>query len=330
MCQRSAYRTGILLHHGKRKGLLQSPRTKSLFVNKDQNNDCQEMTTRSQIDHHLQLNNEAVKLFEKGNYRHAYVSFSNALDTILLEIDCLKTTLSGRGDCFVKRGDCAATKEVPEPQHFYYCWPSGTALIDRHLLVPWSRKSTILDSLLLCQEGQNEDDGALFTFQRVAYLASPACQHSMSNEIESFQFCGAGLAAAASASYYDHATVILYNLATCLQLVSLHDTRGGAGLLAAAATNKKALHLYQMAFAAMQVARQEQHPISTMLQIVLFNNSGQLLYHQGNTCEAAKCFRKVRELLHCSEQVVTSSFHPADFSGLCLNSYIDIQTASAA
>jgi hypothetical protein len=247
----------------------------------------------------------------------------------------LKILLSDNGDGIVN----GAKRE--EISTHYHCWASNKAQsLTQHdlLLAPWSRNTTMLDNLLLvcCQEGQNEDEETLFTFRRVAYLASPWPYATNNEHKDAFQSSGAigpAEAAAASASYYNHATVILYNLATCLQLVPF-EKRYAADHLSTvtnAESKKKALRLYRMAFATMQLSGQQQQcPISTMLHIVLLNNSGKLMYLQGNTCEAANCFRKVRELLRVNEQVVASWCHPVDFSGLCLNSYIDIQTASAA
>lgn len=165
----------------------------------------------------------------------------------------------------------------------------------------WSRHATMLDnssrSLRLphpsswCgdgqEAGQNEDEGTLFTFRRVAYLSSSRLclkSNGQHQELVQSSFVGgtAGSSvAAASASFYNHATVILYNLplACLLQQTSLYnEKRSSSDTFSEAApySNKKALRLYRMAFATMELSGQQRHPISTMLKIVLLllTNSG--------------------------------------------------------
>lgn len=155
----------------------------------------------------------------------------------------------------------------------------------------WSQSADAVQSDFLDKQG-------VFLHRRTAYLCPASFRPNL---------------------YNNYATFILYNTAVCIHIQSLAqiDCSIAERLL------EKAFSLYNMAFSTMKLSRQKNGALLT----ILFNNSGQLLYRQWRTFEAAKCFRVVRDLL---ATLPMDSFEPKDFNGLYLNSVMDSNTASAA
>jgi hypothetical protein len=153
-------------------------------------------------------------------------------------------------------------------------------------------------SVAIEQRKDVADKQEVFLHRRAAYLCETSFQLNM---------------------YHKYATFILYNVAVCIHIQS--QTQNDCSL--AEESLNRAFSLYSMAFSTMKLSTEKDGP----LLAILFNNSGQLLYRQWRTFEAAKCFRVVQDLM---ATLPMDSFAPQDFNGLYLNSFMDSNTASAA
>lgn len=169
--------------------------------------------------------------------------------------------------------------------------PTRVSQLQKIQIHRWSNSVDIL-------QGFAVDKHAVFLHRRAAYLCPISFRHHL---------------------YDNYATFILYNTAICIHIRSLaqKDFHLSESALS------KAFTLYSMAFATTRQSKQQEVPLSA----ILFNNSGQLLYQQGRTFEAAKCFRVVHDLLIALPK---GSFEPNDLNNLYLNSLMDSNTASAA
>lgn len=90
------------------------------------------------------------------------------------------------------------------------------------------------------------------------------------------------------------------------------------------ATIDKSHQLYLMALAALQKSRYSDGVLLT----VLLNNTGKILYQQGMTYEATRCFSVVGDLMNAGDS--NEIFGNEDYCGLYLNSLMSSDKASAA
>lgn len=212
----------------------------------------------------INLNNFAVQLFEKGDFRYAAGVYKETLEAF-------KLAMLGLGQL-----------------------PSPSTPMHEHGGPPCRPVHRWTQNVRVKLSGNKKED--VFVFSRAVHLCPGSYTHSLQD-------------------YY--ATFILYNIALCYHVLSMTESSALDDYYLSAHS------LYNMAFEAMKLTTCP----DKVLLVVLFNNCGQLLYRQWRTFEAVKCFKVVQDLM---SNISMSVFEAEDFNGMCLNSLMDSNTASAA